>query len=842
MKFKEQIARLTAFLCVFSLLIFSATPALAANPSEVAITIDGNNVVALTGAQDVGSNIEMSMTSDAMWQANGNWMEQSFFASEINIMRWGYDAWAFNWEDEVPLSDNRYWGGLNTKDAAGTFGLEEFIDFCKKQDIIPFVMIPIESLDTFGGEATLAEVKALTTSMAQYIAAQEIELCYFDMGNEPWNNGASGTSNAEYLGGLFPEFQQIIKDANPNYRLVLQRAPENILWNSWNSTLVSAAQGAFDAYDDHRYAFYGWDNYFDENSDDILTSGTPIDGKEAILGECNIGWTPIQDNWDEGHVRDMGGSMALLNAMLDLIDDGTYSYIISWPSHYPSNDSIVECPNNSFGWFDLDQWYLDGETVRLPGPALAHRIINQNVLDNKVDVSSNAEKVRVFAYTNNAQTDYRVIVLNKWDATTLTFSVPSQINSVSAMVMSGESVWDTTPSYVSLFAGTQSVSNGTFSSDIPGESVIVYTFSVDASTTAPQAVSLVCPENNETVGTAQAFVWSAVDGCNNYRLIVDDNADFSSPVIDTYTGKACRYQNSDDLAMSTTYYWKVIASNTTGTASSNVISFSTIAQQGNTALTLNDDSVFVSHSSNWNQQTSGGSYRNDDMSCEKKDGFAEFTFTGTRARIYGIKGDWCGYADIQVDFGYAVRIDTYSATLEEQALFFDTGELPYGQHTVTLTVAGEKNDASSGTWIEYDKVEIEDSMYNNPIVDTVVWNDENPNLDKSSVWTHQSVPGSYHDDDSASNTWLASIEFTFNGTNAVIYGLKGPWCGKMEVKVDGVSVGTIDTYATEQQLQQVLYDTGILEPGEHTVKIIVKASKSSASSGKWIEIDKVVWK
>lgn len=316
MKFKEQIARLTAFLCVFSLLIFSATPALAANPSEVAITIDGNNVVALTGAQDVGSNIEMSMTSDAMWQANGNWMEQSFFASEINIMRWGYDAWAFNWEDEVPLSDNRYWGGLNTKDAAGTFGLEEFIDFCKKQDIIPFVMIPIESLDTFGGEATLAEVKALTTSMAQYIAAQEIELCYFDMGNEPWNNGASGTSNAEYLGGLFPEFQQIIKDANPNYRLVLQRAPENILWNSWNSTLVSAAQGAFDAYDDHRYAFYGWDNYFDENSDDILTSGTPIDGKEAILGECNIGWTPIQDNWDEGHVRDMGGSMALLNAML----------------------------------------------------------------------------------------------------------------------------------------------------------------------------------------------------------------------------------------------------------------------------------------------------------------------------------------------------------------------------------------------------------------------------------------------------------------------------------------------------------------------------------------------
>lgn len=646
MKYEKITARLVSLLCVFSLLICSATPVFAANPAEVAITVNGNSISALTGAQDVGANIEMSMTSDAMWQANGNWMEQSFYASELNMMRWGYDAWAFNWEDEVPLSQNRYWGGLNTKDSAGTFGLREFISFCKAQDIIPFVMIPIESLNTFGGEATLEEVKALTTSMAQYIADQGIDLCYFDMGNEPWNNGASGSSNAEYLGGLFPEFQTIIKNANSNYRLVLQRAPENILWNSWNSTLVSAAQGAFDAYDDHRYAFYGWDNYFDENSDDILTPGTPIEGKEAILGECNIGWTPIQDNWDEGHVRDMGGSMALLNAMLDQIDDGMYSYIISWPSHYPSNDSIVECPNNSFGWFDLDQWYLDGETVRLAGPALTHRIINQNVLENKVDVSSDAEKIRVFAYTNDAQTDYRVIVLNKWDATTLNFSVPSQINSVSAMVMSGESVWDTAPSYVSLFEGTQSVSNETFTSAIPGESVIVYTFTVDASTTAPQAVSLVCPENNETVGTAQAFAWSAVDGCNNYRLIVDDNDDFSSPVIDTYTGKACRYQNSDDLAMGTTYYWKVIASNTAGTVASNVNSFSTIAQQGNTVLTLNNDSVYVSHSSNWNQQTSGGSYRNDDMSCEEKDGFAEFTFTGTRARIYGIKGDWCGYADV----------------------------------------------------------------------------------------------------------------------------------------------------------------------------------------------------
>ena len=221
MKQKKRIIRMLAAVLAASVLGSWGVPARAAGPAQVTVTVDGADVTPLAGARRVGANIEMSMISDAMWQANGNWMEQSFFAGELDMMRWGYDAWAFDWEQETPLSENRYWGGLNSRDAAGSFGLREFIRFCKQQDIVPFVMIPIESLDAFGGQAGLEKVKALTASMAQYIAQEGIELCYFDMGNEPWNNGAGGVANARYLGSLFPEFQQIVKAANPNYRLVV---------------------------------------------------------------------------------------------------------------------------------------------------------------------------------------------------------------------------------------------------------------------------------------------------------------------------------------------------------------------------------------------------------------------------------------------------------------------------------------------------------------------------------------------------------------------------------------------------------------------------------------------
>lgn len=842
MKIKKFMTGLFSAVLAISMMGSMHMPVQAAGPAQVTINVKAADSSPLQGARKVGANIEMSMISDDMWQANGNWIEQCFFASEINMMRWGYDAWAFDWEQEIPLSSNRYWGGLNSRDAAGTFGLVEFIEFCKEQGVIPFVMIPIESLDAFGGEASLEKVKELTASMAEYIAQEGIELCYFDMGNEPWNNGAGGVDNAKYLGSLFPEFQQIVKAANPNYRLVLQRAPENILWNSWNNALVSAAQGAFDAYDDHRYAFYGWNKYFDEKSDALLTPGTPIEGKEGILGECNIGWTPVQDNWDEGHVRDMGGSMALLNAMLEMIGDGRYSHIVSWPSHYPSKASITGCPNNAFGWFDLDQWYLDGETVRFTGPAIVHRIINQNVLENRLGAASSADSVRVYAFSNEAQTDLRIIVLNKWDAAQLTLNVPEQMNHVSAMVMSGKNVWDTSPEYKNLFTGFETVTGGSYVGNIPAESVVVYTFGSETFAAAPQQTSLIFPQNGTAdAGTAQAFAWNSVEGARNYHLTVSANADLSEPIIDTDTGTACRYQASRELALGTVYYWQVTASNPAGSTISEISCFTTVQDDKAGIITLNNDSVYMSYSANWNQQSSGGSYRNDDAACNEKDGYVEFTFTGTGAKLYGIKGNWCGMADVRVDFGPAVQIDTYAETTEEQALIFDTGELPYGEHTVTLTVAGTKNGSSSGTWIEFDKAELYDSQNGAPVINKVVWNDENPNLKKFSIWKHQSVPGSYHDDDSSSNTWKAYIEFSFDGTNAVIYGLKAPWCGMADITVDGKKVAAIDTYASETMLQQVLYDTGILESGTHTVRITVTSQKSSESSGKWIEVDKVVW-
>ena len=159
-----------------------------------------------------------------------------------------------------------------------------------------------------------------------------------------------------------------------------------------------------------------------------------------------------------------------------------------------------------------------------------------------------------------------------------------------------------------------------------------------------------------------------------------------------------------------------------------------------------------------------------------------------------------------------------------------------------LQVLGQKNDSSAGCWIEFDAVQVLDSAGNDPKMDTAVWNEDDARVSRFSIWTHQTVEGCYHNDDLSSSTWKAHAEFTFTGTNAVLRGLKAPWCGTADISVDGTVVATVDTYAPQQENQAVWYDTGELPYGAHTIRITVNAAKNDASEGKWVEWDTVTWR
>lgn len=72
-----------------------------------------------------------------------------------------------------------------------------------------------------------------------------------------------------------------------------------------------------------------------------------------------------------------------------------------------------------------------------------------------------------------------------------------------------------------------------------------------------------------------------------------------------------------------------------------------------------------------------------------------FTFTGVLATLHGVTAPEHGRYGVSVDGGAETVVDGYSSGRLFKQQVFSTGLLPYGEHTVTLRLTGDKNPAAS---------------------------------------------------------------------------------------------------------------------------------------------------
>jgi hypothetical protein len=93
--------------------------------------------------------------------------------------------------------------------------------------------------------------------------------------------------------------------------------------------------------------------------------------------------------------------------------------------------------------------------------------------------------------------------------------------------------------------------------------------------------------------------------------------------------------------------------------------------------------------------------------------------------------------------------------------------------------------------------------------------------------------GDADDDVHIAQTNGAEASLTFNGTGIKVAGEKNSDQGLVEVYVDGVSQGTVNTSATNRQVQQVIYGKSGLSDGLHTIRVVKR-------SGTYATIDKFV--
>jgi gliding motility-associated-like protein len=89
----------------------------------------------------------------------------------------------------------------------------------------------------------------------------------------------------------------------------------------------------------------------------------------------------------------------------------------------------------------------------------------------------------------------------------------------------------------------------------------------------PGIPKLVNPANNGIIGISQKFEWTSSSNASYYTLKISTNSDISGS-FDYNTGTSTTYDISG-LALNTTYYWAVFATNSTGTTWSEIYRFTT---------------------------------------------------------------------------------------------------------------------------------------------------------------------------------------------------------------------------------------------------------------------------
>jgi hypothetical protein len=81
---------------------------------------------------------------------------------------------------------------------------------------------------------------------------------------------------------------------------------------------------------------------------------------------------------------------------------------------------------------------------------------------------------------------------------------------------------------------------------------------------------------------------------------------------------------------------------------------------------------------------------------------ATYTFTGTQLAIHGVKDVDQGIATYSVDAGAARSVDDYSPSRLAGAALFSIAGLSAGAHSITITVTGTHNAASSNDIVALD--------------------------------------------------------------------------------------------------------------------------------------------
>jgi hypothetical protein len=258
----------------------------------------------------------------------------------------------------------------------------------------------------------------------------------------------------------------------------------------------------------------------------------------------------------------------------------------------------------------------------------------------------------------------------------------------------------------------------------------------------------------------------------------------------------------------------------------------TTVVDGNTTGTANDE---FSYGANWGVTTGVSDMYDGTANWSHTAGAtATFTFSGDQVALHAVKDVDQGIMSVSIDGGTPVNVDNYSSTRNASGIVWTSPMLTTGTHTLTIVNTGQKNSASSGINIAIDRADV----YQAQTIDESSTGTGADEFDYSSGWGETTGISDMY---AGTATWNpnagATASFTFTGNEAALHAVRDVDQGKMTVSVDGGAATTVDDYSATRNGSAIVWTSGALATGTHTITITVLGQKNASSSGTTIALD-----
>jgi|GEM_PF-3828612 len=249
----------------------------------------------------------------------------------------------------------------------------------------------------------------------------------------------------------------------------------------------------------------------------------------------------------------------------------------------------------------------------------------------------------------------------------------------------------------------------------------------------------------------------------------------------------------------------------------------------NSLTVVDDSSEQIVYSNQWDKETNrfifydhtftGTSKPNEDLS---------FSFTGSSVFVYMIAGKYNGFFQPFMDGVQLEEVDGYKPTGTFWHMVFDHSNLSNDYHTLTLRNTGQKNDNALGTGSFIDFL-----AYSSMTVIAAT------DAETTTVGTWGASPEetAWREEVLLSQQVGDLMRFDFTGDFIEVFGSRRSDGGKVEIRIDGILLETLDTYAPDVETG-VLLARKALEMGSHSLQIQNVGNPNPASSANAIALER----